>query len=115
MLHATNIVLRLSHVCNDSVKLFLVARAVSIGFWRDVGEVLLALNVTAFASLFPCPPSPVGSDGFSQRVEGAAHRRNQSAPEEGDGLFLLQRGVGEQRGGGGGWGERDTGWDRACQ
>lgn len=56
MLHATNIVLRLSHVCNDSVKLFLVARAVSIGFWRDVGDALLALNVTA---LFPCFLAPI--------------------------------------------------------
>lgn len=55
MLHATNIVLRLSHVCNDSVKLFLVARAVSIGFWRDVCDIPLALSVTAIASLFPCP------------------------------------------------------------
>uniref|UniRef100_A0A8C9UEM2 non-specific serine/threonine protein kinase n=1 Tax=Serinus canaria TaxID=9135 RepID=A0A8C9UEM2_SERCA len=31
----------------EGINLFLVARAVSIGFWRDVCDLLLALNVTA--------------------------------------------------------------------
>lgn len=61
------------------------------------------------------PPSPLGSDGLSQRVEGAAHWRNQSPSEEGDRLLFLQRGVGKQWRRGGGRGKRDAWWDRACQ